>query len=105
MLDGSISLDKKQDDFFSVLHSLESDANCFKSTNYVSKLVKDFLDEPLEKNSDSEVVRLPPHDDFISEIFNTPVPLSAGVECIFSRYKDVLRPEVKQCTFSNPCVF
>ena len=28
-----------------------------------------FLEEPLEKNSDSEVVRLPPHVDFIREIF------------------------------------
>ena len=44
-----ISLNKKQDDFFSVLHSLDSDANCSRSAKYVSKLVKDFLDEPLEK--------------------------------------------------------
>ena len=51
-----LSLNKKQDDFFSVLHSLESDANCSKSTKYVSKLVKNFLDEPLEKKkSDSEL--------------------------------------------------
>ena len=70
--------------FFSMLRSLESDANCSRSTKYVSKLVKDFLDEPLEKNSDSEVVCLSPHKDLISGIFNTPVPLSAGVESIFS---------------------
>ena len=36
------------------------------------------------KSSGSEVVRLPPHADFIREIFNTPVPLSEGVESIFS---------------------
>ena len=54
---------------FSVLHLPVSDANCSKSTKYVSKLVKDFLEEPLEKNSDSKVVRLPPHADFISGIF------------------------------------
>ena len=47
----------------------ESDANCSRSTKYVSKLVKDFLEEPLKKNSDSEVVRLPPHVDFIGGIF------------------------------------
>ena len=45
---------------FRVSHLSESDANCFKSTKYLSKLVKDFLDEPSEKNSDSKVVRLPP---------------------------------------------
>ena len=33
------------------------------------KLVKDYLEEPLQKNSDSQVVRLPPHADFISGIF------------------------------------
>ena len=53
------------------------------STKYVSKLIKDFLEEPLEKNSDSEVVRLPPHADFISEIFEHRCPSSASVESIF----------------------
>ena len=41
--------------FFSELHSLKSDANCSRSTKHVSKLGKDFLGEPLEKNSDSEL--------------------------------------------------
>ena len=54
---------------FGVLYSSESAADCSRSTKYVSNLVQDFLDEPSEKNSDSEVVRLPPHDDFISGIF------------------------------------
>ena len=57
-----------------MLHLSESDANCSRSTKYVSKLVKDFLEEQLGKNSDSEVVRLTPHADFISGIFNTAVP-------------------------------
>ena len=35
----------------------------------VSKFVKDFLDEPSEKNSDSEVVHFPPYADFISGVF------------------------------------
>ena len=72
--------------FFCVLHLLENYANCFKSIKYISKLVKDFLDKPLEKNSDPQlrIVCLPPHDDLMSEFFNTPVPLSAGVESIFS---------------------
>ena len=52
-----------------MLHLPESDANCSTSTKYVSKLVKDFLEEPLEKNSDSKVVRLQPHADFITGIF------------------------------------
>ena len=69
---GSISLNKKHDDVFSLLHLPENDANCFKSTNYVLKLVKDFLDKPLEKNNGYGVVRLPPHEDFICGIFLTP---------------------------------
>ena len=63
------SLLTKTEWVFSVLHLSKSDANCSRSTKYVSKFVKDFLDEPLEKNSDSEVVRLPPHADFIRGIF------------------------------------
>ena len=51
-----------------MLHSLaQSDANCSKSTN-ASKLVIDFFEEPLERTFDSEVVRLPPHEDFIERI-------------------------------------
>ena len=57
-----------------MLHLSESDANCSRSTKYVLKLVKDFFEEPLEKNSDFEVVRLPPHADLISGTFNTAVP-------------------------------
>ena len=50
---------------FSIFHSSEqSDANCSRSTN-AQTLEIDFLDKPLQKNSDSEVVRLPPHEDFI----------------------------------------
>ena len=49
ILGGSISLDKKQDEFFSVLHSFKSDANCSRNTKHVSELVKDFLHEPLKK--------------------------------------------------------
>ena len=52
-----------------MLHLAESDANCSRSTKYASKLVKDFLEEPLEKNSDSKIVSLPPHADLISGIF------------------------------------
>ena len=37
-------------------------------------LVKDFLEGSLEKNCDSEVVRLPPNAGFIMEFFNTAVP-------------------------------
>ena len=49
-----------------MLHmSEQSDASCSKNTN-ASKLVINFIDEPLEK-SDSEVVHLPPHEDFIEE--------------------------------------
>ena len=51
--------------FFSVPLSSDSDADCLRSTKYASKLVKDLLDKLLEKNSDSEVVRLPPHDEKI----------------------------------------
>ena len=39
------------------------------SAKYSSKLVKDFRDKRLKKNSNSEVDCLPPHDDFISGIF------------------------------------
>ena len=50
---------------FSMLHSSEqSDANCFRSTN-ASKLLIDIVDEPLEKNSDSEVVCLSQHEGLI----------------------------------------
>ena len=53
-----------------MLHLSESDdANCSSTTKYVLKLEKDFLDEPLEKNSDFEFVRLSPREDFISKIF------------------------------------
>ena len=52
-----------------MLHWLGSDANCSGSTKYVSNLETNFLDEPLQKISVSEIVRLPPHDDFISGIF------------------------------------
>ena len=52
-----------------MLHLSESGANCSRSTKYVSKLVKDLLEEIFEKNSDSEVVRLPSHADLISGIF------------------------------------
>ena len=68
--------------FFSVLHSSESDANSSRSTKYVSKLVKDFLDNPLQKNNDSEVVGSPPHEDFLVGYLNTPIPLSAGAESL-----------------------
>ena len=51
-----------------MLYSLEGDANCSRSTKYVSKLVKDFLDEPLKKTETPN---------------NTSVPLSAGGESIF----------------------
>ena len=69
-----------------MLHSLKGDANCSSSTKYVSKLVKDFLDEQLEKKySHSEIVHLPPHEDFILvEFFNTSVPSSADVQGIVS---------------------
>ena len=69
---------------FGVLHLSESDANCSRSTKYVSKLVKDFLEELLEKNSDSKIVRLPPHVDFVCGIFWLRGSLSASVESIFS---------------------
>ena len=74
---GSLSSNKKQDDFFSVLHSLESDTNCSRSTKDVSKLVKNFLDKPLKKNKEtvttnSVVVCLPLHDGFVSGIFKHP---------------------------------
>ena len=52
-----------------MLHLSESDANCSRITKYVSKLVKNFIEGPLGKNSDSKVVSLPPHADFISGIF------------------------------------
>ena len=40
-----------------MLHSsAQNDANCSRSTN-AAKLVIDFLDELLEKNNDSEIVR------------------------------------------------
>ena len=55
--------------FYSVLHLSESDAICSRSTKYVSKLVEDFLDEPLEKNRDSILIRLPPHEGFTGGIF------------------------------------
>ena len=47
-----------------MLYLSESNANCSGSIKYIAKLVKDFLEEPLEKNSDSEATRLPPHADF-----------------------------------------
>ena len=58
---------QNQDEFIGVLHLSESDANCSSSTKDVLKLIKDFLEEPLEKNSDSDVVCLPPHADFLVE--------------------------------------
>ena len=94
---------QKHDDFFSVFHLSESDANCSRSTKYVSKLVKDFLDEPSEKNSDSEVVRLPPHEGYIRGIFQHLDCFKCGCsESFFIRYKKVLRPKaVKRGAFSN----
>ena len=50
---------------------------------YVLKLVKDFLDRLLEKNSDLEVIHLPLHENFISGIFINPIPLSADVASLF----------------------
>ena len=67
ILDGSISLDKKYDEFFSVLHSFKSDANCSRNTKYVSELVKDFLHRAIRKTviPNSQVVCLPQYDDFL----------------------------------------
>ena len=59
----------KTKNLLSVLHLSESDTNCSITTKYVSKLVRDFLDKPLQKNSDSEGVCVSPHEDFISRIF------------------------------------
>ena len=74
--------------------SESDDANCSSTTKYVSKLVKDFLDEPLEKNSDFEFVRLSPREDFILiEFFNTWIPLRMCVKSFFIRCKDVLCPK------------
>ena len=45
---------KKHDNFFSMLYSSkQSDVNCSSSTNAL-KLVINFLDELLEKNSDTK---------------------------------------------------
>ena len=69
-----------------MLHLSESDANCSRSTKYVWKLVKDFL------NSGSEVVCLPAHADFICGTFNTAVPRVRVLRVIFFvRYTDVIR--------------
>ena len=53
-------------------------------TQYVLKLVKDFLDETLEKNSDSELrSRCYHHMMTLLEKFLYPGSLSTGVESIF----------------------
>ena len=66
---------------FSVLHSLENDANCPRSTKYLLKLVKDFLDE---KNSDSPKSFTYHHiKTLLMEFFNTPISLSASAESLF----------------------
>ena len=62
-------VNRGQNDFFSVLHLLEGDANCSISTKYVSKPAKDFPEEPLEKNCNSEVLCFPPPVDFFGGIF------------------------------------
>ena len=46
-----------------------------------SKVVTDFLEEPLEKNNDSEVVGLPSYEDLIGGIYQ--IPFCAGVERFF----------------------
>ena len=56
--------------------------------------IKNFIDKLLEKNSNSEVVRLPPHADFIRGIFYTPVFLSEDAESRFLvRCEAVLCPK------------
>ena len=85
-----------------MLHLSESDTKSFTRTKYVLELVKDFLDIPLEKNNDHGVVRSSPHEDLISEFFNTPVPLSASVEDIFLlSIKTFSAKGDKRCAFSN----
>ena len=85
---GSLSLNKKQDDFVSVLLSLEIDANCSRSTKYTSKLVQNFLDEPIEKKKtvtlNSKSFAYHQMMTLLVEFLNNPVPWSAGVESIFS---------------------
>ena len=79
---------------FSMLHSSESDANYSKSTKYSSKLVKDFLDEPLEKNIDSEVSRTLTSYHHMKtvfvELFNIRIPFSSVLKTFYISYKDVL---------------
>ena len=89
-----------------MLHLSESDANCSRSTKYLSKLVKDFLEEPIEKNNDFEVVCLPPHADFIRGVFLHGGSLNATVEIIFLLgIKILFATKVKRCTFSNASIF
>ena len=51
---------------------------------YVSKLAKDFLYEPFEKTTTPKSFAYHHMMSLFVEFFNTWVPLSAGVESIFS---------------------
>ena len=73
-----------------MLHSSESDVNCFRSTN-VSKLVTDVFDGPLEKTTTAKSFSCHHMTTLLVE-FNTPILLSAGVKRIFALGKEVLRP-------------
>ena len=68
-----------------MLHLSESDANCSRSTKYVSKLVKDFLEEPLEKKTVTPKSFACHHlKTLLVEFFNAAVPSSVSVESLFS---------------------
>ena len=80
----------KCNDIVSVLRlSEQSDANCSRSTN-ASKLVIDFLDEPLEKQTNKKAATPKwfacPHMKTLWVEESSPIPLSAGVERHFSSF-------------------
>ena len=69
--------------FFCVLHASESDADCSRSPKYVSKLVKDFLDEPVQKTATPKSFAYHHMMTSFMEFFNSPICLSVGVESLF----------------------
>ena len=66
-----------------MLHLSKSDDNTFRSTKYASKLVKNFLDKPLEKKMLLKSFAYQNIKTLQVKFFNTPIPLSTDVESLF----------------------
>ena len=76
-----------------MLHLSESDTNCSSTTKYVSKLVKDFLDKPLEKTVIPKAFAYHHIKTLLVEFFNTWIPLRTCALSFFIRCKDFFCPK------------